>query len=81
MNLVPTLCEEAQQYTKSGLVYWQNMMASAKNTIYSKRLGAPFVDDADPKFIDVLDLYKLSLEEAVKAGIILGEAATALFIA
>jgi CHAT domain-containing protein len=81
VNLVPTLCEEAQQYTRSGVPYWRNMTASAKKTIYSKRQGAPLFDDADPEFIEVLDLYKLSLEEAVKAGNTLGEAATALYIA
>lgn len=81
VNLVPTLCEEAQQYANSGLLHWRNMMASAKNVIYSKRQGAPLADDANPEFIDVLDLHKLSLEEAVKAGNILGEAGTALFIA
>ncbi|KAF7507528.1 hypothetical protein GJ744_010319 [Endocarpon pusillum] len=81
MDLVPTLCEEAQQYTKSGLLHWRNMMASAKNAVYWKRQGAPLSDDADPEFIDVLDLHKSSLEEAVKAGNILGEGGTALFIA
>ncbi|ERF75709.1 hypothetical protein EPUS_01539 [Endocarpon pusillum Z07020] len=81
VNLVPTLCEEAQQSAKSVLLHRRNMMASAKNIIYSRRQGAPLSDDADPEFIEVLDLHKSSLEEAVRAGNILGEAGTALFIA
>jgi CHAT domain-containing protein len=81
VNLVPTLCEEAQKYTKSNVTQWRNMFASAMHTIYMKRQGAPLLDDADPEFIEVLSLYKSSLEEVVKVGNTLGEATTALYIA
>ena len=81
LDLAPTLCEEAQPYAKSNVPHWRNMMASAKQTIYSRRQGAPLADDADPGFIEVLELHKLSLEEAVKGGNALGEATTALTIA
>jgi hypothetical protein len=81
LDLTPTLCEEAQPFTKSNVPNWRNMMASAKRTIYSRRQGAPLADDADPGFIEVLELHKLSLGEAVKTGDTLLEASTALFIA
>jgi hypothetical protein len=81
MDLVPTLCAEAQQHMKSGRMHWRNMIAIAKNTKYTKLQNAPLSDDTASEFIEVLDLYKLSLDDAIKAGNTLGEAMTALYIA
>jgi CHAT domain len=81
LDLAPTLCEEAQPYAKSNVPHWRHMMASAKQSIYLRRQGAPLADDADPGFIEVLELHKSSLEELVKVGDTLGEAASALYIA
>lgn len=81
MDLMPTLCAEVQQHMKSGRIHWRNMTASAKNTKYTTLQNAPLSDDTASEFIEVLDLYKQSLDDVIKAGSALGEAMTALSIA
>ena len=81
LNLVPTLCEEAQQQFRGTFVNWRNLVCGAKRIHYSKQNYETLVNEESPEFREILELYKLSLKESRDRGSLNNEATTLLFIA
>ena len=81
LDLVPTLCGEAQHQFMGIIVNLRNLVCDAKKALYSKQNYEWLVNEDSPEFCEVLELYKLSLQESRDRGNLANEATTLLYIA
>ncbi|KAL8644982.1 MAG: hypothetical protein Q9210_006968, partial [Variospora velana] len=81
LDLVSTLCDEAQQKFKRGTMNWRNIACLAKKELQAQQNPEALWNEELPEFREVPDMYKVSLQESRDRGSLLNEAATLLFIA
>ncbi|KAL8726744.1 MAG: hypothetical protein Q9166_006539 [cf. Caloplaca sp. 2 TL-2023] len=81
LALVPELCDEAQQQFKGSTVNWRNVACLAKKTILAQQNTETLWNEQHPDFIEIVDMYKVSLQESRDRGSLMNEAAILLFIA
>ncbi|KAL8975237.1 MAG: hypothetical protein Q9197_000540 [Variospora fuerteventurae] len=81
LDLVPTLCEEAQQQFKGATMNWRNIACLAKKELQAQQNPEALWNEELPEFREVLDMYTVSLKESRDRGSLPNEAATLLSMA
>ncbi|KAL9053204.1 MAG: hypothetical protein Q9206_004022, partial [Seirophora lacunosa] len=81
LDLIPRLCEEAQEQFIGTTMNWRNIACAAKKNLLGQQNPEALWNEELPEFQEILDMYKLSLRESQDSGSLTNQAATLLFIA
>ena len=68
LDLIPTLCDEAREQFTGTTVNWRNIACAAKRTMYSRQNVDLLCNEELPEFVEILDMYKISLKESKDKG-------------
>lgn len=81
LDLVPKLNGEIQSFTANSIPHWRNLVSNFKTRIYFDKHGHGFLNEEVPEFLEILSLYKTSLEEFRTKGELYSQACVLIFIA
>ncbi|KAL8700752.1 MAG: hypothetical protein Q9201_005280 [Fulgogasparrea decipioides] len=81
LDLIPRLNEEAHRHLEGGTVNWRNIACFAKKNIVAQQNPENSWNEESRGFCEVLDMYKISLQESRDRGHLMNEAATLLYMA
>ncbi len=81
LGLTYSLGSAAQEILKTNRPPWRNIICGAKKTMYVRQDLQSMLNEENAQFLEIVSLYKISLDEFRNLGHIYGQAMTSLFLA